>query len=396
MKEKTGITDNESKINVLFVSHSCLSYGAERSLLSLVTSLANNSNFNPIVLIPCKGYMYKKFHENNIDFIVFPYFNWISSLKRLPFNFLGFITNFILANVLAKKIKNKNIDIIYTNSLATNFGGLLASKLKCPHIWHIREFVHEDLGRFFIPGSHYVKEFIEKTTNQIVYNSEAVSDKFSRLFTCIESSIVYNGFYFEDERTLIKDRHQLLIADKNRINLLVIGTIRREKGQHEAIKCLIELIRRGLKVELNIVGKGNSFYIKKLRKLCKRAEVLEFVNFVGLVENPKQYYREAAITLVPSSNEAFGRVVVESCSVGCPVVVSDKGGLKEIIRDGETGLIYELGNIEQLADQVEKLITEKSLYNYIVEQSAIDVRKKFSHEIYKKNIESRLRSVLNR
>ncbi|MGD2118985.1 MAG: glycosyltransferase family 4 protein [Chromatiales bacterium] len=396
LAEVEGLAGSGQSRKILFVSHSCLSYGAERSLEALVIALDSSSMFQPTVLLPCKnGYLYKTLTDQGIPVIVYPYFDWISSKRKYVFGIAGFLVNYLGARLLANKLKCDGFELVYSNSLATQFGTLLAMKLNRPHIWHIREFICEDLDKKFAPGIRYVKEIVEKSTAHIIYNSKAVSNKFSKLFSGVDSSVIYNGFSFGDYESFT-DRYAKRVGNKSDIGLVIVGNVRYEKGQHYVIRCVHELRNRGLKVFLKIVGKGKSEYIGKLKKECGTLGVSEYVEFVGGVDNPLKYFEEAAVSIVASSNEAFGRVVVESCSVGCPVVVSDSGGLMEIIRHGETGLVFESGNVAQMANCVEQLINDRSAYNKISLNSAEEVREKFNLSEYEKGISFVIEDVLRR
>lgn len=379
---------------MLFVSHSGLAYGAERSLLALTVGLSQNSNIAPIVLVPSKGFLSEQLNKQGVEVVIYPFYNWITSLKLYPFNLLGFMLNYLLVNFCTAKIEKLEIDLVYSNSLATNFGALIARKMKKKHIWHIREFVKEDLNRFFIPSNLYVTKFVENTTSHIIYNSQIVADKFSKIFKTTESTVIYNGFEFSDER-IQENRYKEFVIAGQPIQMVIVGAVRYEKGQHDAISCLIELRKRNCNVVLNVIGKGKADYINKLKNMCLDESVVEYVNFVGTVEKPLDYFRASAVSLVASSNEAFGRIVVESSSVGCPAVASNSGGLPEIIKHDETGLLYKKHDINDMANQMQKLLTDQEKYDAISRDGMTDVKNRFSLIQHCNNVSQVIHSVLS-
>jgi D-inositol-3-phosphate glycosyltransferase len=81
--------------------------------------------------------------------------------------------------------------------------------------------------------------------------------------------------------------------------------------------------------------------ISRLEQLAVRLGVSERVTFVGAVSHDRLplYYAAADVTVMPSSYESFGLVAVESLACGRPVVATRIGGLRTIVRDGETGLL---------------------------------------------------------
>jgi len=382
------------KHKILFVSHSGLAYGAERSLLALAVELSKDSNITPIVLVPSKGFLSEQLTKQGVEVVIFPFYNWITSLKLYPFNLLGFLLNYLLINFYSAKIESLEIDLVYSNSLATNFGALIVNRMKKKHIWHVREFVKEDLNRFFIPCNSYVTKFVENTTSHLIYNSQIVADKFTKIFKNTKSTVIYNGFEFSDEKTQ-ENRYQEFVIAGQPINLIIVGAVRYEKGQHDAISCLIELRKRNFNVVLNIIGKGKADYISKLQNMCAADNVDEYVKFIGTVDKPLDYFRSSAVSLAASSNEAFGRIVVESSSVGCPTVASNSGGLPEIIKHDKTGLLYQKHDINDMANQVQKLLLDEDKYNAISHDAMLDVKSRFSLQTYCNNANKVINSALN-
>jgi len=85
--------------------------------------------------------------------------------------------------------------------------------------------------------------------------------------------------------------------------------------------------------------------------------------FTGFLSHPEVLSRMAGAwaTIVPSRNEAFGLVNIESMALGVPVIGSNTGGTAEIIRDGEDGLLFPPGDHHSLASCMLKLIDNKEL-----------------------------------
>ena len=97
------------------------------------------------------------------------------------------------------------------------------------------------------------------------------------------------------------------------------------------------------------------------------------------------------ISLFCSENEAFGRVVVESMSFGCPVVAANRGGVLEIIDDGYNGLLYNCGDFLDLSEKIKNLLSDDIFYNLISINSIKSSYGRFSKD---KNIDEIVK-VLN-
>jgi len=73
------------------------------------------------------------------------------------------------------------------------------------------------------------------------------------------------------------------------------------------------------------------------------------------------FRRRGIVTVVPSRYETFGYTAAEALRLGCPLVAADSGGLREIVRDGETGLLFQNGDPQSLAAQIERLLAAPEL-----------------------------------
>jgi len=134
---------------------------------------------------------------------------------------------------------------------------------------------------------------------------------------------------------------------------LFVGRLSREKGLKTLFAAWKKVQTEIPEAELRLVGDGPM--LEELQGLATGLNV----SFAGRVEGD-ELYREieaARFTVLPSEcYETFGRVVVESYACGRPVVVSNIGGPAELVRDGETGLLFEPGNAEDLAAKLTRFV----------------------------------------
>jgi glycosyltransferase involved in cell wall biosynthesis len=89
----------------------------------------------------------------------------------------------------------------------------------------------------------------------------------------------------------------------------------------------------------------------------------EKIKLLGFVDSEvlARFYKCADLTVVPSLYEPFGMVVLEAMVAGCPVIVADTGGLKEIVVHEETGLCFKPGNPESLAQAMIRVLKDEEL-----------------------------------
>ena len=117
---------------VLLVSHSGRMYGAERSLLSLAKALRERGSFCPTVLLPRDGSLLRALESEGIPAQVTPYYHWIGVGKRLLRTPVSASLNQIALARMSRKLGGNPPALIYTNTLATPFGGTARSAPECP------------------------------------------------------------------------------------------------------------------------------------------------------------------------------------------------------------------------------------------------------------------------
>jgi glycosyltransferase involved in cell wall biosynthesis len=90
------------------------------------------------------------------------------------------------------------------------------------------------------------------------------------------------------------------------------------------------------------------------------------------------FRRRGIVTVVPSRYETFGYTAAEALRLGCPLVAADSGGLREMVRDGETGLLFRTGDPQSLAAQIDRLLAMPELGARLGEAGRRDVARRYS------------------
>jgi glycosyltransferase involved in cell wall biosynthesis len=219
----------------------------------------------------------------------------------------------------------------------------------------------------------------ELATEALVYGSSI-----KKYYLKLLKKLLVNDFYFHttsnEETTLVLSHFKLekIIQLPNYIKpnkkiqsndkfdyLLFIGRISPKKAIENLIKAIhISVVFNQKNMKLIIAGNNKNSYGDDLKKLCKDLNLLNHVEFIGHVEKTTKdsLYANAYITVMPSHNENFGNVVVESLSQGTPVIAST-GTPWQILQKYKAG--YWISNspekIAEILDDV--LILSKQEYN---------------------------------
>ncbi|MCX5884006.1 MAG: glycosyltransferase family 4 protein [Deltaproteobacteria bacterium] len=136
----------------------------------------------------------------------------------------------------------------------------------------------------------------------------------------------------------------------------VIGTVGRltaVKGQEVLIRAACELLRRGERIFIVLLGEGE--LRRELEALTLQLGIADKVRFLGWRTDVAHVLAACDIFCLPSRNEGMGKALVEAMATGLPVVASDIGGMKDIVRPGENGFIVPIGDVQALAKAIARL-----------------------------------------
>ena len=151
----------------------------------------------------------------------------------------------------------------------------------------------------------------------------------------------------------------LPVRENNKdFKILFIGSVTDRKKPHLIVEAINNLNSKDIK--LYVVGPTpNESYLSKLKELVNKYELEEQVVFAGSVdrESVMEYYSQSNLMILPSVSEGLARVIFESQATGCPVLVTDVPGMRDIVIDGQTGYVFESNNLESLTNKVQEIKT---------------------------------------
>jgi L-malate glycosyltransferase len=102
------------------------------------------------------------------------------------------------------------------------------------------------------------------------------------------------------------------------------------------------------------------------------------VFFLGKIDAVAPLLAGADLFLLPSSNESFGLSALEALACGVPVIGTRTGGIPEVVRDGETGVLCDVGDVEGMSDAAIKLLADRGRWHAMSTLAAADARERFS------------------
>lgn len=195
------------------------------------------------------------------------------------------------------------------------------------------------------------------------------------------SFIIYNGIDLEGFEPNFSECN---FQKKSPIILGIIGRIDKAKGFDCVIDAL-KILQKKLaqKIILKIAGSGEE--MANLQKKTKDLNLENSVEFLGWIADPKDFFAQIDIFILPSKNETFGLVLLEAMKFGKPIISTNCDGPREILRKDIDALLVDLESIEsipnQIAKNVEKLISDEKLANNLVENSYKRLKSRFTFEV---------------
>ena len=153
------------------------------------------------------------------------------------------------------------------------------------------------------------------------------------------------------------------------------------------IKAFALLLSKHANLKLLIIGEGTALI--ELKELSKSLGVYQNIVFTGRIPHSEisNYYNMLDVLVNISEYESFGVSVVEAMSCGIPVVVTNVGGLKEVVKDDSVGLKVNVADVDATIAVIERLINDKELYNKI----SVNARK---HVIENYNWDDNLKQMI--
>lgn len=153
--------------------------------------------------------------------------------------------------------------------------------------------------------------------------------------------------------------------------VLLVGRLVYEKGFQHALDALPGVIEKVPGVRFVVAGSGT--HEAELKAQAERLGLDEHGKFLGWIGDDALHslYRIADLCVVPSIYEPFGLVALEAMASGCPCIVADTGGLREVVPAGErVGLRFNGGDPQHLGVMIERLLIDNALRDRLVAEAS--------------------------
>lgn len=365
-------------MRILFINHVTARSGGEVVLLRMIR-LLDKECFDIIVALPSDQGMLPeelatipgvrvRVVTTDPTLIGARRFDAINMLLHQP----GMIISFFKAvRQYAQVIQEEQVDLVFTNSIKSDYYGSMAAWLaRRPIVWYMHDFV----DKHYFPGWARVSlvGFANLFATKIFCNSNAT--RLALIRTGVRGNklltIYPPAIKDEVQSTPVNIRSELALAQTTQF-ITMVGRITRPKGQLEFVRAAKLVMAKKSDVVFLIVGDSvfgsyDDEYKIELEQTIKALDEQQRIRSLGMRQDALGIIAESDIVVFPSLwPEGFGLAVAEAMELGRPVIATPVGGTAEMIEDGITGLRIEPGDVEGLSraichlldnpDQAEKL-----------------------------------------
>ena len=305
--------------------------------------------------------------------------NFIDWIMQLNFNMLSKATEIIN--------KEGGFDVIHAHDwLVTYAAKSLKNAYDIPIVATIHATeagrnsgIHDETQRY-INDTEWILTY---EATEVIVNSNYMKNEIQRLFGLPfdKINVIPNGINLSNFTGIERDydfRRQYAM-DNEKI-ILYVGRLVYEKGVQHLIAAMPKILSNYHDAKLIIAGRGGM--MDELRAEASNLGLNDKIYFTGYL-NSKQVqkmYKCADVAVFPSTYEPFGIVALEAMLAGVPTVVSDVGGLDEIVTHGVDGMKSYAGNANSIADSVTALLYDHQLATNVSKKAKQKVKDQFNWE----------------
>lgn len=313
----------------------------------------------------------RRFHENiffhEVEDVSYPLF------KYPPYTLL-------LANKIVETVNYVGLDLIHVHyAIPHSISGYLAQQMLGRPIPLVTTLHGTDVT---LVGAY--EEFYQLTrlalrvSNRLTAVSHALARQTVEVFGAVDKEIkVVPNFVDPEVYAPAADRppenaggsrrcSRCCFAPRGEKVLTHISNFREVKRVADVVRIFAE-VQKELPARLLLVGDGPE--MGRVEREVKQLNLMGSVLFLGKQESVQEILQMTDIFLLPSAQESFGLVALEAMACGVPVVASRVGGLPEVVKDGQTGYLAEVGDIAGMSRAALKLLRDPALHRAFAERA---------------------------
>jgi L-malate glycosyltransferase len=268
-----------------------------------------------------------------------------------------------LATKMADVAETENLDLLHVHyAIPHSISAILARESLKPHralpvitTLHGTDITLVGADRSYLPITRYGIAQSDGVTAVSNYLKRATSE----LFQFDHIAVIPNFICATDYQRRPRAELRAELAPAGEPLLVHVSNFRPVKRPVDCVEILARVREKGIDGRLVMVGDGSERPRAEHRARCLNVE--RYCSFVGKQPRIVDYLSASDVLLLPSEQESFGLAALEAMACEVPVIASRVGGLPEVVDDGTTGCLAEVGDIEKMSACAARLLASKDL-----------------------------------
>lgn len=288
-----------------------------------------------------------------------------------------------LATKMAMVAETENLDLLHVHyAIPHSISGILAReslkpKRRLPVITtlHGTDITLVGADRSYLPITRY--GIVQ--SDGVTAISQYLKDATKEIFQFDDIKVIPNFVCETDYQRHPVEELRRDLAPHGELLLVHVSNFRPVKRPVDCVEIFARVLKQKIRARLVMVGDGSERPNAEHRARC--LGVYDKCSFVGKQPKIVDYLSATDILLLPSEQESFGLAALEAMACEVPVVASRVGGIPEVVTDGETGFLSEVGDVEKMADDAARLLTDEKLRNEMGRRARQSALSRYSTDI---------------
>jgi len=347
-----------NKIKIIYLIDSFSLGGAEKFLLDLCKNIDKNRFTVEVAAVVFAGPLLKEFAKLDIKVKVF---------KKKSKLGLGLLWQ------LYKYIKAVKPDIVHTNLFGADTWGRQAAILaRVPIIVATEHNINLNESKF----KKIIKLFLSKFTSRIIAVSQGVKDYSVKTEKISADKIKIINYGIDLHKFTFRGYQE--INSPKTIKAVCVARLEEQKGHNYLIEAMPAIIKDYPEFTLHLIGAGS--LANKLKQQVKDLKLEDKVKFHGQSFDIAKLLPQMDLFILPSLWEGLGIVILEAQAVGLPVLASNIPAVNEVVKNEQTGLLFQPKNSQAIVEAVNHLLANQQLAKDLVNNAYQQVKTDFNVE----------------
>jgi len=268
-----------------------------------------------------------------------------------------------LASMMAKVAETENLDLLHVHyAIPHSISAILARESLKPQRYlpvittlHGTDITLVGADRSYLPITRYGIA----QSDGVTAISHYLKDVTKKTFQFDDIEVIPNFVCKSEYARHPVEELRAALAPQGEPLLVHVSNLRPVKRPVDCVEILDRVLKMGIRTRLVMVGDGSER--PRAEQRANDLGIADQVVFVGEQPNIVEYLSAGDVLLLPSEQESFGLAALEAMACEVPVVASRVGGVPEVVTDGETGFLSEVGDVEKMAEDAARLLRDEEL-----------------------------------